>query len=227
MLEKVAFSSKMTASARAVYLALHVLARDVGVVEMAQSDLALKMGLSEREVRRRLAELREGKFVRLMRGKIYLGWVHEPAMNVLQEHEEPAMNVLMKRPYMSASDPCIKSLGIQVLQDERTFTRCGCGTPHDGTEPRKCRCGRAHYPENATSEDALSVVVEMLHGFVQRAGLSWGEPDGEIAAAVLESAGGVEALWLRLGELAAGRQKPTKSYAWFVAVVGRRRMAIA
>lgn len=230
MKSKAIFDVSLSVGARLLYAALDDLGGQYGTIARKQAALAAMVAVTDREVRYSITELSEAGYVHVKREShgllLTLGWVKSDRNRCSDESPSDRNR---HSDLIGTGVPITTLYGSQGSSPRTNvyFTRCGCGNPHDGTHPRKCDCGRVHYPETAISEDAVPAVVGMLHGFIRQAGLPWDEPDLEIAAQVLESAGGVAALWYRLRELARGRQKPTKNYAWFVAVVGRRKAAIA
>jgi hypothetical protein len=225
MLEAVAFSD-MSASARAVYMALHVLARDRGVIEESRESLARALRLGERDLRYRFAELRARGYLRISRGKLELGWA-ESGKILPEACDRTGKGLPERRQNIAASEARIKNVGsIQGLQVDRlTFTRCSCGNPFDGLEPARCECGRVHYPEQAEALEALPAAAELLHGFVRSAGLGWAVPDEKVCADVLAASGGVAGLAALLRGLFARRLHPKMSYAWFIQVANQRRTA--
>lgn len=224
MLEDVAFSD-ISASARAVYMALHVLGRDHGVIEQPRESLARALRLGERDLRYRLAELRGRGFLWITRGKIGLGWAASGKILPVTP-ARTGKGLPERRQNIAASDPHIKSLGIQSFKVDRAmFTRCICGNPFDGLEAARCECGRVHYPGQAEPLEALPAAVEMLHDFVRAAGLQWAPPDERVSCEALDAAGGVAGLAALLRGLYARRLHPKTSYGWFIQVANQRRTA--
>ncbi len=226
MLEAVTFDTGLTTTARVLYLAVHVRGRDAGVWNASHAQIAQELRLSERDVRRRLAELQEHGYLRTARGRVSLEWAFPQDIFGRLKGSEAATVGRLKRPQMAGSESRIKSVGsIQVLQVDRLYTRCVCGNPFDGPEPARCECGRVHYPEQAEALEPLPAVAEILHGYVRSAGLEWAEPDQRVCSDVLAAAGGVAKLLAMLKGLYGRRLHPKSSYAWFLTVANQRRTA--
>lgn len=150
MLEAVAFSD-LTPAAIRVYLALHIWARERGIVDVRRRDIEERLQISERELRYRITELRNRGFVRSDRGLLALGWADEGAI-----YCRFGGNVLpVKRQVIASSEGRIKSIGTQEqekplsLEETPNCERCGdsgwiVSVVHGAAKvPCHCRVGQA------------------------------------------------------------------------------------
>lgn len=201
------------------------MARDRGTWFEKQENLGIKLGFSDRQIRRHSAECESLGWFRCDRtgrsSLFTMGW-HDRSNMSGQENARPDTGVLSDRTNMAgqSSRYLIASSSTKTPGRTERTTVCLCGVYFQGEERVRCECGSIHDPELAVEVDPIQETGRMLFGYVQQCRLQWPEPDEEICIRTLNAAGGsLVALRTRLRFLLLDRrQAPTQSYAWFPAV---------
>lgn len=223
--------------ARLLYIALDDMARDRGTWFIKQFDLGVRLGFSDRQLRRHVQELEDAGLVtcqRTGRSSLFtMLWIKSADRSKMTDQEDarPVINGRSDRSYLTARSSRFLNTSSTKSPGHRS-TVCHCGNYHEGEEPRRCSvCSSYHDPMNAiTVEDPIEETRKLLAGYVAQAGLQWPEPDDEICLRTLNAAGdSLVVLFARLRSLLLDRRvAPRDSYAWFPKVVatgGSRRLA--
>lgn len=234
----------LSVGARLLYVLLDDMARDRGNWFVKQPVLAARMGVSIRQLRDWLAELRTaGHIVSKRTGRscvFEMGWVTtsgnavETSVDFRWKTVPRSADSLPSDRHTRADRAC-HVLGPGTLQQERStrppvLSCYGCGgylqpEQHDNGEVDPVHCGgcrHVHGPDCSQCQpivDQIEEVRRLLVGYVKECHLPWEAPDDSICQQVLDAAGGLPVLYPWLRTLLRRRRAPSLSYGWFVAVL--------